>query len=143
MVATCAAISRVTPSAPFVTSVVAMAPSSRPNARTRDRQVNDYAKSPLPPRRPTGSMAALGSEAKMPEFRTIDAGAAQIRVAIEGQGPLVLMVHGFPESWYSWRHQIGPIAGAGFTAAAIDDRGYGGSGKPAATDALLLEQRSG
>ncbi|MFN3912935.1 alpha/beta fold hydrolase [Hyphomonas sp.] len=63
----------------------------------------------------------------MPEFRTIDAGAAQIRVAAEGTGPLVLMVHGFPESWYSWRHQIAPIAAAGFTAAAMDVRGYGGS----------------
>ncbi|MFN7163941.1 MAG: alpha/beta fold hydrolase, partial [Hyphomonas sp.] len=63
----------------------------------------------------------------MPEFRTLDAGAARIRVAIEGTGPLVLMVHGFPESWYSWRHQIGPIAAAGFTAAAMDVRGYGGS----------------
>src|ERR1700760_2924905 len=65
----------------------------------------------------------------MPEFRTIDAGTAQIRGAVEGSGPLVLMVHGFPESWYSWRHQIGPIALAGFTAAAIDVRGYGGSQK--------------
>ena len=35
------------------------------------------------------------------------------------------MVHGFPESWYSWRHQIGPVADAGFTACAIDVRGYG------------------
>ena len=66
----------------------------------------------------------------MPEFMTIDAGAAQIRVAVEGEGPLVLMVHGFPESWYSWRHQMGPVAQAGFTAAAIDVRGYGGSDKP-------------
>ncbi|MDP3461014.1 MAG: alpha/beta hydrolase [Hyphomonas sp.] len=65
----------------------------------------------------------------MPEFRTVDAGAAQIRVALEGTGPLVLMVHGFPESWYSWRHQIGPIAAAGFTAAAMDVRGYGGSSR--------------
>ena len=62
-----------------------------------------------------------------PEFRTLDAGAARIRVAIEGTGPLVLMVHGFPESWYSWRHQVSPIAAAGFTAAAMDVRGYGGS----------------
>ena len=68
----------------------------------------------------------------MPEFRTIDAGAAQIRVAVEGEGPLVLMVHGFPESWFSWRHQLAPIAAAGFTAAAIDVRGYGGSDKPPA-----------
>ncbi|ABI78770.1 putative epoxide hydrolase [Hyphomonas neptunium ATCC 15444] len=65
----------------------------------------------------------------MPEFRMIDAGEAKIRVALEGSGPLALMVHGFPESWYSWRHQIGPIAAAGFTAAAMDVRGYGGSSK--------------
>jgi len=65
----------------------------------------------------------------MPEFKVVDAGKARIRVALEGEGPLVLMVHGFPESWYSWRHQIGPIANAGFTAAAIDVRGYGGSQK--------------
>jgi len=66
----------------------------------------------------------------MPEFRTIDAGELNLRVAIEGSGPLVLMVHGFPESWYSWRHQMSPVAEAGFTAAAIDVRGYGGSDKP-------------
>ena len=63
----------------------------------------------------------------MPEFRMIEAGAARIRVAVEGQGPLVLMVHGFPESWYSYRHQLAPIAAAGFTACAMDVRGYGGS----------------
>ncbi len=53
-----------------------------------------------------------------------------IRAAVEGEGPLVVMVHGFPESWYSWRHQMAPIAEAGFAACAIDVRGYGGSGKP-------------
>lgn len=66
----------------------------------------------------------------MPEFRMIDAGEARIRCAIQGQGPLVVMVHGFPESWYSWRHQMAPVAEAGFTACAIDVRGYGGSDKP-------------
>ena len=65
----------------------------------------------------------------MPEFQTIDAAGTRIRAAVEGEGPLVLMVHGFPESWYSWRHQIGPIAKAGFTACAIDVRGYNGSQK--------------
>lgn len=65
----------------------------------------------------------------MTEFRTLDAGTAQIRALVKGQGPLVLMVHGFPESWYSYRHQIDPIAEAGFTACAIDVRGYGGSQK--------------
>ena len=45
-------------------------------------------------------------------------------------GPLVIMVHGFPESWYSWRHQIGPVADAGYQVVALDVRGYGGSDKP-------------
>jgi len=66
----------------------------------------------------------------MPEFRTIDAGRAKIRAAVEGEGPLVVMVHGFPESWYSWRHQMGPVAKAGYQVAALDVRGYGGSDKP-------------
>ncbi len=65
----------------------------------------------------------------MPEFKTLDANGVAIRAAVEGEGPLVLMVHGFPESWYSWRHQITPIAEAGFTACAIDVRGYNGSQK--------------
>jgi pimeloyl-ACP methyl ester carboxylesterase len=65
----------------------------------------------------------------MSDFRMIE-GDVPIRVAVNGKGPLVLFVHGFPESWYSWRHQLGPVAAAGFTAAAIDVRGYGGSGKP-------------
>ena len=64
-----------------------------------------------------------------PSFRTIDAAGTQIRAVVEGEGPLVILVHGFPESWFSWRHQIGPIAEAGFTACAIDVRGYGGSQK--------------
>jgi pimeloyl-ACP methyl ester carboxylesterase len=63
----------------------------------------------------------------MPRFEIVDTGKAKIRASIEGEGPLALMVHGFPESWYSWRHQIGPIAAAGFTACAIDVRGYNGS----------------
>lgn len=61
------------------------------------------------------------------DFRMIDTPGARIRAVVEGSGPLVLFVHGFPESWYSWRHQIGPVAEAGFTACAIDVRGYGGS----------------
>ncbi len=76
----------------------------------------------------------------MLEFRTLNTGAAKLRCALEGTGPLVIMVHGFPESWYSWRHQIGPIAAAGFTACAIDVRGYGGSDKPEPVSAYGLEQ---
>lgn len=75
----------------------------------------------------------------MPDFRMIDTGGARLRAAVEGAGPLVIMVHGFPESWYSWRHQIGPVAAAGFTACAIDVRGYGGSDKPHAIEAYAME----
>ena len=70
----------------------------------------------------------------MPELQMIDVGEISLRCAIEGPepgtAPLVIFVHGFPESWYSWRHQLGPVSDAGFTACAIDVRGYGGSGKP-------------
>ncbi|WP_417318651.1 alpha/beta fold hydrolase [Erythrobacter aureus] len=73
-------------------------------------------------------------------MRTIDTGEVSLRCAIAGEGPLVLMVHGFPESWYSWRHQIEPIARAGFTACAIDVRGYGGSDKPYPVEAYAMER---
>ncbi len=79
----------------------------------------------------------------MPEFRTIDTGRAKLRAAVEGEGPLVVMVHGFPESWYSWRHQIGPIAAAGYQVAAIDVRGYGGSEKPHPVEAYSMEELTG
>jgi pimeloyl-ACP methyl ester carboxylesterase len=75
----------------------------------------------------------------MAEFRTVDAGEARIRCAVEGEGPLVVLVHGFPESWFSWRHQLTPIAEAGFTACAIDVRGYGGSDKPKDVEAYAME----
>ncbi|MCB9393428.1 MAG: alpha/beta hydrolase [Ilumatobacteraceae bacterium] len=51
-----------------------------------------------------------------------------------GEGPLVILVHGYPESWYSWRHQIPAIAAAGFRTVAIDVRGYGRSSKPLAVE---------
>src|SRR4051794_992772 len=76
----------------------------------------------------------------MPDFNTIDTGRARLRVAVEGEGPLVIMVHGFPESWYSWRHQIGPVAKAGYQVAAIDVRGYGGSDKPEPIEAYSMEE---
>lgn len=75
----------------------------------------------------------------MPEMREIDVGEVRLRCAFEGSGPLAIFVHGFPESWYSWRHQIAPVAQAGFTACAIDVRGYGGSDKPAAVEDYAME----
>ena len=57
----------------------------------------------------------------------IESNGIQLNIAEQGEGPLVLLCHGFPESWYSWRHQIGALADAGFHAVAPDMRGYGKS----------------
>jgi pimeloyl-ACP methyl ester carboxylesterase len=72
-------------------------------------------------------------------FREIVTPAARLRARVAGAGPLVLFVHGFPESWYSWRHQLGPVAQAGYTACAIDVRGYGGSQRFAAVADYAME----
>lgn len=72
-------------------------------------------------------------------YRMIETNGVRLRAVVEGQGPLVVFVHGFPESWYSWRHQIGPVVAAGFTACAIDVRGYGGSDKPQPVEAYDME----
>jgi pimeloyl-ACP methyl ester carboxylesterase len=69
------------------------------------------------------------------KHRIVDARGTRIHVVEEGSGPLVLLVHGFPESWYSWRHQLPALAGAGFRAVAIDVRGYGRSAAPGEIEA--------
>jgi pimeloyl-ACP methyl ester carboxylesterase len=79
----------------------------------------------------------------MPEYRQIQLNDVALRAVVQGEGPLVVMVHGFPESWYSWRHQLGPVAAQGFTACAIDVRGYGGSDKPQPVEAYDMEHMIG
>ncbi|MFF7371720.1 alpha/beta fold hydrolase [Streptomyces tricolor] len=54
------------------------------------------------------------------------------------QGPLVLLLHGFPESWYAWRHQLPALAAAGYRVVAIDVRGYGRSSKPESVEAYRM-----
>lgn len=63
------------------------------------------------------------------EHRRVAANGARFHVATLGDGPLVLMLHGFPEFWWAWRHQMEPLAAAGWRVAAMDLRGYGGSDK--------------
>ena len=63
--------------------------------------------------------------------RRVATNGIELNIAEQGDGPLVLMLHGFPESWYSWRHQFAPLAAAGYHAVAPDMRGYGKSDKPA------------
>ena len=73
-----------------------------------------------------------------PTHRTVDANGIRIHIAEQGSGPLVLLCHGFPESWYSWRHQLRALAEAGFRAVAPDMRGYGQSDRPAEIERYSL-----
>jgi pimeloyl-ACP methyl ester carboxylesterase len=59
--------------------------------------------------------------------RDVAANACRFHVAEAGEGPLVLLLHGFPTFWWTWRHQVATLAAAGYRAVAVDMRGYGGS----------------
>jgi pimeloyl-ACP methyl ester carboxylesterase len=62
--------------------------------------------------------------------RRVAANGARFHVAEAGDGPLVLLLHGFPQFWWAWRHQLPALAAAGYRAVAMDLRGFGGSDKP-------------
>jgi len=70
--------------------------------------------------------------------RVVEANGIRLHIAEQGEGPLVVLCHGFPESWYSWRHQLAALAAAGFRAVAPDMRGYGSSDRPDAIDQYTL-----
>ena len=70
--------------------------------------------------------------------RTIETNGIRMHLAEQGEGPLVVLCHGFPESWYSWRHQLPALAAAGFHAVAPDMRGYGRTERPEAIDQYTL-----
>jgi pimeloyl-ACP methyl ester carboxylesterase len=64
------------------------------------------------------------------QHRSIEVNGIRIHIAEAGEGPLVLLLHGFPESWYSWRHQLNALADAGYHVVAPDQRGYGQTDRP-------------
>ncbi len=68
-------------------------------------------------------------------FESINANGLTLRAAVNGSGPLVILVHGWPETWYSWRHPIAPLSAAGYRVVVPDVRGYGGSDCPEAVEA--------
>ena len=75
--------------------------------------------------------------------RFIETNGIRMHVAEAGQGPLVLLLHGFPESWYSWRHQLAALAQAGYHAVAPDQRGYGQTDCPEPVEAYDIFQLTG
>lgn len=60
--------------------------------------------------------------------RFIETNGIRMHIAEAGQGPLVVLLHGFPECWYTWRHQLAALAEAGYHVVAPDQRGYGQTG---------------
>jgi pimeloyl-ACP methyl ester carboxylesterase len=85
--------------------------------------------------RQTGDMTQASSTE-----RTLITRGIRLHVVEQGTGPLVLLIHGFPETAYSWRKQLPALANAGFRAAAIDVRGYGRSSKPTAVEAYRMTE---
>ena len=73
-----------------------------------------------------------------PSLQTLDVNGLRMQVAMQGSGPLVLLCHGFPELWISWRAQLSALAAAGYRAVAPDMRGYGGTTAPEDPTAYTL-----
>ena len=76
-------------------------------------------------------------------LKTTKANNIHMRYAETGSGPLVLFCHGWPESWYSWRHQLAAVSAAGFRCVAPDMRGYGGTEAPEPIDQYTLHHLVG
>ena len=72
------------------------------------------------------ALSLFGAEVK---HGYADSGGVKIHYATMGQGPLVVMIHGFPDYWYTWRHQMETLAPS-FQVVAMDNRGYNLSDKP-------------
>src|SRR5260370_8475689 len=70
--------------------------------------------------------------------RAIETNDIQMHIVEAGQGPLVVLLHGFPEGWYSWRHQIPGLAAAGYHVVAPDQRGYAQTDRPSEADSYTM-----
>ena len=73
------------------------------------------------------------------EHRLVETNGVRLHCAVDGDGPLVLLLHGFPECWYSWRHQLAALA-PHFRVVAPDLRGYNESDKPAGVAAYAMSE---
>src|SRR5512134_3708969 len=77
------------------------------------------------------------------QHRSVATNGIRMHIAEQGAGPVVILCHGFPESWYSWRHQLVALATAGFHAIAPDQRGYGQTDRPEAIEKYTLHPLAG
>ena len=82
----------------------------------------------------TGDATGLGRDGYA------DGAGVRLHYVTRGEGPLVLLLHGFPDFWYGWRHQLAAIGDAGFRAVAVDLRGYNLSDRPSRVDAYGLDR---
>ena len=73
----------------------------------------------------------------MVAHRYVRLNGINMHIAEQGDGPLVLLLHGWPETWYSWRHQIDALSAGGYRVVAPDQRGYGATDRPDRVDQLL------
>src|SRR5437764_11597613 len=98
------------------------------------------------------TVAATGTDQLRDGYADLD--QVRLHYVEAGEGPLVVLLHGFPDFWFSWRHQIPALAAAGFRVVAPDMRGYNLSSKPAGVAAYdidllasdvrdLIEERGG
>lgn len=72
------------------------------------------------------------------QHRIVETNGIRLHAAEQETGPMIVLCHGFPESWYSWRHQLPALAESGFHAVAPDMRGYGQTDRPEAIDQYTL-----
>jgi pimeloyl-ACP methyl ester carboxylesterase len=75
--------------------------------------------------------------------RFVDVNGLRMHIAEAGSGPLVILLHGFPECWYSWRHQLPALAEAGYHVVAPDQRGYARTGGPDEVPAYSIMHLAG
>lgn len=87
-----------------------------------------------------GAVRLLGGIAGRVEHRFAERDGVRTHYVALGRGPLVVLVHGIPEFWYSWRHQLGPLARAGFRVVAIDQRGFNRSDQPATREGYTTRE---
>lgn len=78
-----------------------------------------------------------------PVFQMIETNGVTLRTVVEGNGPLVILLHGWPQGWHLWRHQIDPLVKAGYRVAIPDLRGFGGSSAPPAIEDYNIRTLTG